>query len=111
MPQTARSSFQGRTQNLLRDYGEMLLAVHGKTRQASLEVMLSEQAAMSLGVYWEAFIHDLFVAYVTRNPTNCIFNFKERMDKNIADKSAIPARWVTIQIPSVLSPRQAERLI
>jgi hypothetical protein len=111
MPQQVRARFQRRVQNLLRDYGELLLAVHGKRRQASLESMLSEQATMSLGVYWEAFVHDLFLAYVTKNPVNCVADFKNRIDKSLASKFSIPNRWLEIRIPASLNQNQVAKMI
>ncbi len=111
MPIPTRDAFHLRVRRLLRDYEEMLLAVHQKTRQASLESMLSEQAAMSLGVYWEAFVHDLFVAYVTRNPVNCITDFRKRLDKNLNEKFNLPATWVRLSIPATLNSKHVERML
>jgi hypothetical protein len=73
--------------------------------------MLSEQATMYLGVYWEAFIHDLFVAYVTKNPTNCVADYKKRLDKSLADKFNVPNTWIRVTVPKSLSPQQAERML
>lgn len=111
MPNRVRSNFDQRLTNLIRDYEEMLLAVHGKTRQPSLELMLSEQTTMSMGVYWEAFTHDLFVAYVVRNPTNCIRDFRSRVDKSLLDRFAMPGNWIRFKMPATLSVAQAEKIL
>jgi hypothetical protein len=111
MPSIVRTRFQKRVSDLLRDYGEMLLAVQGKNRRASLESMLSEQAAMSLGVYWEAFVHDLFVAYVTRNPVNCVSDFKRRIEQNLTSKFALSVPWVALRIPSRLTEKQVAKIL
>ena len=111
MPVSTRNAFKVRISNLLRDYDEMILAVHGKKRQASLETMLSEQAVMSLGVYWEAFVHELFVAYVIQNPVNCVLNFRRRLEQNLADKFNVPQRWLKLTIPPTINAKHAERMI
>jgi hypothetical protein len=111
MPRSVRIAFQERVHDLLRDYGELLLAVHGKTRKASLEGMLSEQATMSLGVFWEAFIHEVFVAYATQNSGNCVRDYRNRLEKNLKDKFSIPSTWIRIRIPARPSAAQIEKML
>ena len=108
---TARNNFHGRVNELLQHYDELLLAVHNKTRQASLEIILSEQTTMSLGVYWEAFVNDVLVAYVAKNPGNCLNDLKKRVGQNLEAKFALPAKWVRLSFPATLSSTQAERIL
>jgi hypothetical protein len=111
MPEVTRDNFQRRVNNLLRDYGELLLAVHSKTRQASLEIMVSEQAVMSLGVYWEAFVHDLMLAYIMRNPTSCVLDYKTRINQSLTAKFNVPSTWIKVNIPSQITLKHAERMV
>lgn len=110
-PADVRRIFESRIQSLLRDYNELVLAVHQKTRQASLETMLAEQTVMSLAVYWEAFLHDLLVTYVANQPTPCLNDFTKRISSSVADKFPAASKWVTVNFPDDLSSVQLERLL
>jgi hypothetical protein len=49
-------------------YDELVLAVHEKKRQQSLESMLAEHCVLGVAVMWEAFVHDLIVSYIEEEP-------------------------------------------
>ncbi len=110
-PTEVRVRFCSQIRDLLRDYDEMLLAVHEKRRQASLEIMLSEQAVMSLAVFWEAFLHDLMVSYVVRRPKSCLEDAEKRLRQSLAEKFLGITRWVELQFPSTLTEAQVERIL
>jgi hypothetical protein len=103
--------FDRRANGLLRDYSEMLLAVHQKRRQASLETMLSEQTVMALAVYWESFLHDLIVAHIARRPKSCLEGYGDRIHKSVADKFPGASRWVSVGFPDAPTLVQLERLL
>lgn len=110
-PSGVTTRFQKQVTNLLRDYEELLLAVHEKRRQASLVTMISEQSVMLTAVLWEAFIHDLFVSYVSADPEQCFRNFKERFNQSNNEKFAGVVRWVSLDFPVAINQLQAEKLL
>jgi hypothetical protein len=73
--------------------------------------MLAEQCVLSLAVLWEAFIHDLIVSYIEESSEACIGFHRDRVTQSIESKSKLFAKWVTIQIPDVLSRVQIELLV
>ena len=103
--------FDCRINSLLRDYSELLLAVHQKKRQASLETMLSEQTVMALAVYWESFLHDLMIAHIVRRPKSCLKGYEDRIHKSVADKFPGASRWVAVGFPDAPTLVQVERLL
>jgi len=103
--------FQSRVSDLIRSYEELLLAVHEKRRQASLETLLSEQAVMSMAVFWEAFVNDVFVAHVVRAPEWCLANAENRVRQSINGKFVGLSRWVTIEVPKSITKSQAEKIL
>jgi hypothetical protein len=91
--------FQKRINQTLGYYSELLIAVSGKQRQRALETMLAEQCAMSLAVSWEAFIHDLLIAYVMMNPTTFRNDLEDRVTTSIGDKYGGAVRWIKFSLP------------
>lgn len=110
-PQGVATRFQKRVSDLLRDFDELLLAVHDKRRQASLETMVAEQSVLQTAVFWEAFTNDLFISYFINDPISCLSKFKERFRQSITEKFAGASRWVSIDLPPTVSELQAERLL
>lgn len=93
----------GETQN---HYSELLLAVTGKKRQAALETMLAEQCAMTLAVSWEAFIHDLLIAYVAMSPATFKKDLETRLRQSIEDKYGDAIRWIKFRLPKAPTKSQ-----
>jgi hypothetical protein len=91
--------FQKRVDETLGYYSELLLAVTGKKRQAALETMLGEQCAMTLAVSWEAFIHDVLIAYVSLSPAVFKKDLEARLTQSIEDKYGEAIRWVKFHMP------------
>jgi hypothetical protein len=112
-PAGVASRFQKQIQDLTRDFDELILAVHEKRRQASLETMIAEQTTLLVGVLWEAFVSDLLIAYVVKDPASCLKSFSERFRKSISsnDKFSGASRWITMKLPSSISHEQVERLL
>ena len=111
MPKYVVAKFQKRASDLLRDFNETILAVHDKRRQASLESMLAEQTAMSLAVYWEAFLNDIIIQYIVLRPKSCFDDISKRYRQSLGDKFAGIERWVSISFPNAISNTVAERII
>lgn len=111
VPTQVVATFQKRIDGALALYDELLLAVYQKKRQQSLESMLAEQCVLGLAVMWEAFIHDLIVSYIEENSDVCVGFHRTRVRQSIESKSKLFAKWVTIEIPDVLSRTQIELMV
>jgi hypothetical protein len=110
-PSDVGNKFIHRVDALLKDYKSLLLNIDGKKRQASLETLLAEQTVMSLGIYWEAFLHELVISYIVQSPGTCIADFRNRMNQSMSEKFAGAASWMTLNAPSSLTREQAELLL
>jgi hypothetical protein len=110
-PKTVARRFQKRVTDVLRDTDELLLAVHAKHRQASLETMIAEQSVMLTTVLWETFISDLVISYVLTNPRPCFDNYEGRFRQSLVEKFAGISRWVSLDFPAIVNPAQAEKLL
>ncbi len=111
-PNEAIDRFEVRIEQALDYYSELLLAVHGKQRQAALETMLAEQCAMSLGVLWEAFIHDLLTAHVLKSPSAFRNDLISRLDQSIEGRygNAV-SKYVKFNSPKKPSKSQLTGMI
>jgi hypothetical protein len=103
--------FQGRIDETLGHYSELLLAVTGKRHQAALETMLAEQCAMSLAVSWEAFINDLLIAYVTMSPEVFKKDLETRLRRSIEDRYGDAVRWIKLHLPKTPNKFQLVRIV
>lgn len=103
---SAIGRFEKRIDQTLDYYSELLLAVTGKRRQAALETMLAEQSAMIMAVSWEAFIHDLLIAYVGTNPSVFKQDLQVRVSRTVQDKYGDAVRWVKFRVPKTPSRSQ-----
>lgn len=96
--------FQKRLDTSTEYYRELLLAVHQKRRQASLETMLAEQFTLNTIVLWEVFLSDLFMAYVVEDPTKYMRGLRERMEQSVKERfGGEAARCVTFDLPDVIA--------
>lgn len=48
---------------------------------------------------------------MTKNPANCISDFKTRIDRSLSSKFSLPNRWIEIKIPGTLTERQAAKML
>ena len=111
MPNEVGNKFIRRVDSLVRDYKSLLHNVDPQLRQASLETLLAEQAVMSLGIYWEAFLHELIVAYIVQSPTTCIEEYKKRMLQSLTSSFPGGAKWMALTPPSGLNRAEVEMLL
>lgn len=95
----------------MRDFQELQLAVHEKRRQASLENRLAEQSAMTMAVLWEAYINDLFIAYIAAAPQHYIQQVISRMKQSLFEKFGHGTKWVEFAPPDTISKVQVEKLL
>jgi hypothetical protein len=105
------TTFQKRISDSLNLYDELVLAVHQKKRQQSLESMLAEQCVLALAVMWEAFVHDLIVSYIEESSETCVGFHHNRVTQSIESKSKLFAKWVTIDVPPILTRAQIELMV
>lgn len=110
-PKDVVANFDKRIETALALYDELVLAVHLKKRQSSLETMLAEQCVLGLAIQWESFIHDLLVSYIAENPDACIRSHRDRMTQSIESKNRAFTKWIKISIPNSLSRSQIESLL
>ena len=105
------ATFRKRIGYSLNLYDELVLAVYQKKRQQSLESMLAEQCVLALAVMWEAFIHDLIISYIEENSEACVGFHHNRVTQGIESRSKLFARWVTIEVPPILTRAQIELMV
>lgn len=80
---------------------ELLIAVHLKTHQASLETILAEQFVLNTAVLWEVFLSDILLAYLVMSPKRYMKAFKTRMLQSVKDKfGADAARYTKVDLPA-----------
>jgi hypothetical protein len=103
--------FHTRIRQALDYHQELRLAVHNKTKQASLETMLAEQCALSMGVLWEAFVHDLLLTYVMVNPSVCMKDLEKRLKQSLEAKVGPASKWVKFGFPRVLTKAQLAGIV
>jgi hypothetical protein len=97
-------------------YQEMLLAVHLKTHQASLETMLAEQFTFNCAVLWEVFLSDLLLAYVVMNPASYLKGLKANVSRSLKDRYGgevekcaeltFPSKITRVQAKALVDPKQ-----
>jgi hypothetical protein len=110
-PSSVVALFDKRVANALALYDELLLAVDQKKKQQSLETLLAEQCVLGLAVLWEAFVHDLIVAYIVERSDACIRFHKDKVTQSIKAKNELFLKWVRINAPAALSRAQVEMMV
>ncbi len=104
--------FEDAVRSSLANHDELVLALFGKKRQASLETVLVEQLVLSTAITWEAFLSDLFVAYIEMKPKTCLDGLARRLDESVAAKFGKPvARLTTFERPSTLGQSKIAALV
>lgn len=108
--------FRERVQTTIASHNELLLAIHNKRNEASLETLLSEQFVLLVTVFWEAFINDLVIAYVTIDPRICVRNLRLKIVQSITDRHgsevsralrfAFPPSITRTRAAALLDPRK-----
>jgi|ERR1019366_2341018 hypothetical protein len=110
-PAQVVTAFQKRITTAFSLYDELVLAVHQKTKQKSLESLLAEQFVLGLAVLWEAFIHDLIVAYIEDRSDVCIRFHRDKVTQSIEAKNKAFSKWVVIEVPPSLTREQIELML
>ena len=106
------SRFEKAVDASLENHRELVLALFGKKKQASLETVLVEQLVLSTAVAWEAFISDLFIAYITMKPKTYLDSLERRLNESITSKFGKPvARLTKFERPLSLSPNIVSVLV
>jgi hypothetical protein len=91
---------------------ELLLAVHMKRRQASLESMLVEQFVFYVGVLWELFINDLLLRYLTLSPDTYFQTLEQRIEQSLKDRyGPEAARCTEFSRPTSVSLHRAASFV
>jgi hypothetical protein len=112
LDEQVRQKFLRRIDSTQAAHVELLLAIHNKKKEASLQSLLAEQMALLMSVMWEAFINDIVIAYVTLDSKVYLRSLKGRMGLSIRDKFGVEAeRAIYIAFPSALSPAKAAALL
>lgn len=91
---------------------ELLLAVHLKTHQASLETMLAEQFTFNSAVLWEGFLSDILLTYVVMSPKTYLALLEQRVTQSLKERfGSEVVRYHDISFPSKINRGQAKSLI
>jgi hypothetical protein len=97
--------FRKRLETVTGNHKELMLAVAGKRRQASLESTLSEQFALNATVLWELFISELLMAYVSEDPRHYLQALRARMEQSVKERFGSAAlKCMHLDLPSVVAP-------
>lgn len=91
---------------------ELILAIHGKRRESSLESMLVEQFVLYVAVLWELFINDLILTYLTTSPDTYLETLEERIAQSLEGRfgSAV-AKCNTFEAPTTPSRDRIAALV
>src|SRR6266849_10392370 len=101
-------SFRKSVEQALNDHQELLLAIHNKHREVSLEIRLVDQFAMSTAVLWESFISELLLSLVTKHPQSFLKGLASRVNQSVSAKFGnAAARNVHFARPNVITRGQA----
>lgn len=112
MPETVVRSFISRIGTSISHHMELVRATDARPRQAALEAMLAEQLAMRVIVQWEAFVHELLIAYVVRDPAKALSSTGLRIRRSTQDKfGAVAAGRTTFSEALPLDRLSAEGLV
>lgn len=104
-------TFQRQIRTALTNYDDLVAAVAHRPRRVAMERLLAEQCVHSIAVRWEAFIHDLIIAYIEDRPDYCIAFLKANLTKSVEAKHKGFAAWVTVTVPSPLTRAQIGEML
>jgi len=94
------SLFVNKLRKSLSNYKELLIAINNKRNERVLESMLVEQFILSTTILWEAFINDLFVAYILMSPRHSLSAIKTRVLQSIKNKHGdMVLRYLKLRFP------------
>ena len=108
----AVAKFTSRLQTAIDYHRELLLAVHGKKRQAALETMLAEQFTFNVVVLWEVFLSDLLLCYLVVSPKRYSGALEEKVLQSIKDRfGVIASNMLNFDFPQHFPMPKARALV
>lgn len=111
-PRRVVISFKETLRDLETLYDSMLAAISTSRGGVTLEGILAEKFALELGVRWEGFIHDLFIAYVLRGKRTFLRSRREAVKKSVRERYGEPwENLVLLRTPAQWTPRSIEVLL
>ena len=113
MPKPAQivANFQQQITTALTNYEQLVAAVSALPQRLTMERLLAEQCVLTIAVQWEAFIHDLIIAYIEDKPDTCIAFHRNKVTQSVKDKHKGFSAWVTVTIPNPLTRIQIEEML
>ncbi len=99
-PSAVLANFQKQVTSTLASYDGLIAAVAGRPRRIPMGRMVSEQCVLNVAVRWEAFIHDLIIAYIENSPSTCVNFHKQKVLQSVEDKHQGFSAWITVTPPS-----------
>lgn len=104
--------FSKRLQSSVGYHQELLLTVHLKKHQASLETMLAEQFALNVVVLWEVFLNELLISYLIMSPSRFSKNLEERVYQSMKKRyGSSLSQMIKFTFPSELTFSKASLLV
>ena len=105
-------NFTSRLHTAVDYHRELLLAVHGKRRQAALETMLAEQFTFNVVVLWEVFLSDLLLGYLVASPKRYTDGLREKIRQSIKERYGVVASdMLDFDIPRSFSLPKARLMV
>lgn len=96
--------FKSQASRAVQNYTELVLAVHNKRNEASLEALLAEQLVMSVAVGWESFLTDLLLTYAMLDSKKSMDSLQYRILNSIKDRyGSDAAKSIRFSIGKTLS--------
>ena len=115
-PRQVVRSFRLSLREVQEHFDTILAAVPPGPTRVSLQGVLVEQFGLELGVRWEGFIHDLFVAYLLKERRAFWGSKKTSIRQSVTDRfgdawgralrMASPPRWTPRTVEALLDPKQ-----
>ena len=110
-PTRALANFQKHVTTALANYDGLIAAVSGRPRRILMGRLVAEQCVLNIAVRWEAFIHDLIIAYIENSPTTCVNFHKTKVLQSVEEKYQGFSEWVTVTVPSPLTRPLIEAML
>jgi hypothetical protein len=104
--------FSARIQATIGYHRELLLAVHLKKHQASLETIIVEQFVLSTAVQWEVLVNELLLTYLIKGPKPYLDNLKRRVSQSIKERYGPDvSRTASLTLPKSLTMARAQAFV
>jgi hypothetical protein len=110
-PAQVLATFQRQVRTALTNYDGLVASVAARPRRVAMERLLAEQCVLSIAVRWEAFIHDLILAYIEDRPDTCIAFHRRKVTQSVEAKHKGFGAWITVNVPNPLTRVQIEAML